>query len=159
MKKLHKHNLIIIWCSIVALALLSIVGYGFSSKGVIGVLTVVIAGIISTIGYFSPLNDTYKALVLIFPPAIATLIFASIMGGNSVAYITNYVLLAMTTSYFIQNIIIYFSIPFSAISILCLIINPKVIDGSDYTIAGAGTKVLLFIVTSYLLYVAIKRVY
>lgn len=157
MKKLHKHNLTIIWCSIVALALLSIVGYGFSSKGVIGVLTVVIAGIISTIGYFSPLNDTYKALVLIFPPAIATLIFASIMGGNSVAYITNYVLLAMTTSYFIQNIIIYFSIPFSAISILCLIINPKVIDGSDYTIAGAGTKVLLFIVTSVLLYLAIKR--
>ena len=157
MKKLHKNNLIIIWCSIVALCILSLVGFGFSTKGISGMLTVLIAGVISTIGYAAPLNETQKALMLIFPPAIATLIFASIVGGNSIAYITNYVLLAMTTSYFIQNIIIYFSIPFSVISLLCLLFDPKVIDGSDYTIAGATTKVVLFVVTSILLYFAISR--
>ena len=157
MKKLHRNNLIIIWCSVIALAILSFICFGFSTSGIMVVLTVIIAGIISTIGYFSPLSDTKKALLLIFPAAIATLIFASIVGGNSIAYITNYVLLAMTTSYFIQNVIIYFAIPFSAISILCLIFDPKVIDGGDYTIAGAATKVVLFIVTSILLYLAIKR--
>ena len=157
MKKLHKHNLIIIWCSVLALALLALIGFGFSTRGIMGLVTVLCAGILSTTGYFLNLRDDYKALFLIFPPALATLIFAEITGGNSIAYITNYVLLAMTTSYFIQNVIIYFSIPFSILSVLCLIINPKVIDGSDYTIAGAATKVVLFVVTSVLLYLAIKR--
>lgn len=157
MKKLHKHNLIIIWCSVVALAALVVVGFGFSGIALSGILSVLLSGVLATISFFSRLDDNKKALCMIFPPAIATLIFSGITGGNSIAYIADYVLLAMTTSYFSQSIIIYFSVPFSVISVLCLFINPRIIDGSDYTIAGAATKILLFIVTSVLLYLATKR--
>ena len=30
MEKLHKQNLIIVWCSIIALSLVSLMGYGFT---------------------------------------------------------------------------------------------------------------------------------
>lgn len=157
MKKLHRNNLIIIWCSVIALACLVTVAFGLSALSAKGIISVMIAGILATIAYFSNLDTDKKALCMIFPAAIATLVFSGITGGNSVAYIADYVLLAMTTSYFSQNIIIYFSIPFSLISVLCLFINPRIIDGSDYTFAGAATKIVLFIVTSVLLYLATKR--
>lgn len=157
MKQLHKKHLIIIWCSVIALSLLSLSGLGATLNGLLGISTMVGAGIISTIGYVAPLDDVKKALLLIFPPAIGTLIFAALTGGSSIAYIANYVLLAMTTSYFIKEIIIYFAVPFTIISAVCILIDPKIIDGADYSYAGAGTKVFLFIVTAILLYVATKR--
>ena len=150
MKQLHKKHLIIIWCSVIALSLLSLSGLGATLNGLLGISTMVGAGIISTIGYVAPLDDVKKALLLIFPPAIGTLIFAALTGGS-------YVLLAMTTSYFIKEIIIYFAVPFTIISAVCILIDPKIIDGADYSYAGAGTKVFLFIVTAILLYVATKR--
>lgn len=157
MKQLHKKHLIIIWCSVIALSLLSLSGLGATLNGLLGITTLVGAGIISTIGYVAPLDDVKKALLLVFPPAIGTLIFAALTGGSSIAYIANYVLLAMTTSYFIKEIIIYFAVPFTIISAVCILIDPKIIDGADYSYAGAGTKVFLFIVTAILLYVATKR--
>ena len=157
MKQLHKKHLIIIWCSVIALSLLSLFGLGATLNGLLGITTLVGAGIISTIGYVAPLDDVKKALLLVFPPAIGTLIFAALTGGSSIAYIANYVLLAMTTSYFIKEIIIYFAVPFTIISAVCILIDPKIIDGADYSYAGAGTKVFLFIVTAILLYVATKR--
>lgn len=157
MKQLHKKHLIIIWCSVIALSLLSLSGLGATLNGLLGITTLVGAGIISTIGYVAPLDDVKKALLLVFPPAIGTLIFAALTGGSSIAYIANYVLLAMTTSYFIKEIIIYFAVPFTIISAVCILIDPKIIDGVDYSYAGAGTKVFLFIVTAILLYVATKR--
>lgn len=157
MKQLHKKHLIIIWCSVIALSLLSLFGLGATLNGLLGISTMVGAGVISTIGYIAPLDDVKKALLLIFPPAIGTLIFAALTGGSSIAYIANYVLLAMTTSYFIKEIIIYFAVPFTIISAVCILIDPKIIDGADYSYAGAGTKVFLFIVTAILLYVATKR--
>lgn len=157
MKQLHKKHLIIIWCSVIALSLLSLFGLGATLNGLLGITTLVGAGIISTIGYVAPLDDVKKALLLVFPPAIGTLIFAALTGGSSIAYIANYVLLAMTTSYFIKEIIIYFAVPFTIISAVCILIDPKIIDGVDYSYAGAGTKVFLFIVTAILLYVATKR--
>lgn len=157
MKQLHKKHLIIIWCSVIALSLLSLFGLSATLNGLLGITTLVGAGIISTIGYVAPLDDVKKALLLVFPPAIGTLIFAALTGGSSIAYIANYVLLAMTTSYFIKEIIIYFAVPFTIISAVCILIDPKIIDGVDYSYAGAGTKVFLFIVTAILLYVATKR--
>ena len=63
MKKLHKHNLIITWCSVLALSLVSVLGYGLSMVALKGSLIVIVSGIISTVGYFSPLPDDKKAFI------------------------------------------------------------------------------------------------
>ena len=76
MKKLHRQNLIIIWCSVVALTLVSVFGYGFSFLALKASLILIVSGIISTVGYLSPLPDAKKALVLVFPPAIGTLFYS-----------------------------------------------------------------------------------
>lgn len=91
MKKIHKQNLIITWCSVLALSLVSVLGYGLSMMALKGSLVVIISGIISTVGYFSPLPDDKKALLLVFPPAIGTLFYSLISGGNSIPYLANFV--------------------------------------------------------------------
>ena len=157
MKKLHKQNLIITWCSILALSMVSVLGFGLSVMALKGSIVVIVCGIISTIGYFLPLPDDKKILMLVFPPAIGTLVYSWITGGNSIAYLANYVLLAMTTSYFIESVIIWFAVPFTAISIVFMIFSPETIAGNEYSWAGVVSRVFLFAVTGVLLYLATKR--
>ena len=100
MEKLHKQNLIIVWCSIIALSLVSLMGYGFTVLAIRGIAILVVAGIISTIGCYLSIDDVKKVLIIVFPPAIGTLLYSWVYGGNSIPYLANFVLLAMTTSYF-----------------------------------------------------------
>ena len=51
MKKLHKQNLIITWCSILALSMVSVLGFGLSVMALKGSIVVIVCGIISTICY------------------------------------------------------------------------------------------------------------
>ena len=96
-------------------------------------------------------------LILVFPPAIGTLLYSWVYGGNSIPYLANFVLLAMTTSYFMESVIIYFAVPFTVISVVFMIFSPETIAGSEYSMAGVVTRVFLFIVTAILLYFATKR--
>ena len=157
MEKLHKRNLIIVWCSVVALSLVSLMGYGFTVLAIRGIAILVVAGIISTIGCYLSIDDAKKVLILVFPPAIGTLLYSWVYGGNSIPYLANFVLLAMTTSYFMESVIIYFAVPFTVISVVFMIFSPETIAGSDYSMAGVVTRVFLFIVTAILLYFATKR--
>ena len=157
MEKLHKRNLIIVWCSVVALSLVSLMGYGFTVLAIRGIAILVVAGIISTIGCYLPIDDAKKVLILVFPPAIGTLLYSWVYGGNSIPYLANFVLLAMTTSYFMESVIIYFAVPFAVISVVFMAFSPETIAGIDYTMAGVVTRIFLFIVTAILLYFATKR--
>ena len=157
MEKLHKRNLIIVWCSVVALSLVSLMGYGFTVLAIRGIAILVVAGIISTIGCYLSIDDAKKVLILVFPPAIGTLLYSWVYGGNSIPYLANFVLLAMTTSYFMESVIIYFAVPFTVISVVFMIFSPETIAGSEYSMAGVVTRVFLFIVTAILLYFATKR--
>ena len=133
MEKLHKRNLIIVWCSVVALSLVSLMGYGFTVLAIRGIAILVVAGIISTIGCYLPIDDAKKVLILVFPPAIGTLLYSWVYGGNSIPYLANFVLLAMTTSYFMESVIIYFAVPFAVISVVFMAFSPETIAGIDYT--------------------------
>lgn len=156
-KKIHKINFVLIWISIAALSLTSLLGYGLSDKGIISICCLVTAGIISSIGYFiKNISDDVKALVLIFPPAIATLIFSGVVGGNTIPFMADFVLLAMATLYFKEKIIIWFSVPFSSVSAITIIVNPVIIDGNTNRV-GALSKLILFVVTAVLLRFAVKR--
>ena len=66
MEKLHKRNLIIVWCSVVALSLVSLMGYGFTVLAIRGIAILVVAGIISTIGCYLSIDDVKKVLILVF---------------------------------------------------------------------------------------------
>lgn len=157
MKKLHQQNLIIIWCSVVALSLVSVFGYGMTAMALKGSMIVIVSGIISTIGYFLPISDSRKALILALPPAIGTLFYSWVSEGNSIPYIANFVLLAMTATYFIEKVIISFAVPFTIISVIFGIVSPQTIAGIEYTVAGVVSRILLFGITALILYFATKR--
>lgn len=158
MKKLHQSNLIIIWCCVLALAAFAVVGFGFSTTVLIEIVCVLMGGIISTVGFLiKKISDDAKALIMTIAPAIATIAFSASVGGNSIAFIANFVLLAMAASYFSRKVIKLFAIPVALTSIICLIINPAIIEGYGGGIAGGATKILLFIVTAVFLYKTTKR--
>lgn len=157
MKKIHRQNLIVIWFSVFALCMVTILGYGISGRGLQGIAILAASGIISTIGYFLNMPDDKKALFLVFPPAIGTLLYSFSMGGNSIPYLANFVLLAMTTLYFIESVIIRFAVPFTVVSILFMFINPQTIAGVNTTLAGVISRILLFAITAVILYMATKR--
>ena len=132
-------------------------GYGFTVLTIRGIAILVVAGIISTIGCYLSIDDVKKVLIIVFPPAIGTLLYSWVYGGNSIPYLANFVLLAMTTSYFMESVIIYFAVPFAVISVVFMAFSPETIAGIEYTMAGVVTRIFLFIITAILLYFATKR--
>lgn len=51
-------------------------------------------------------NDLAKALCITLIPSVATIVYAAMCGGNSVAFLANYVILAMTMVYLIKIYIV-----------------------------------------------------
>ena len=156
-KILHRKNFIIIWISVALLSLISVFGYGVTFVALKGCIVVVAAGLISTIAYFAPISDNRKALFIILPPAIATLFYSWLFGGNSICYVADFVLLAMTATYFVEKVIIAFAVPFTVVSVIFAIFSPETIAGMEGTMVGVISRIFFFVVTSIILYYATKR--
>jgi len=157
MKNIHKLNLIIIWVAVVALVGLAFSNYGVTRSTIIETVVMCVCGTVSTIGYFLRIDDEKKAILLVMPPALGTLVFSGLAGGNSIAFIANYVLLAMAAAYFLKKVILYFAVPFILASLVTLFINPKIIDGATGSIGGGSTKLALFVITAFMIYSCVKR--
>ena len=157
MKRIHSTNLIIIWIAVLVLSGLAITGFGIKSSTIIEIIVMIVCGIISTVVYITGLDDANKAILMIISPAIGTLVFSALSGGNSIAFLANYVLLAMAAAYFIKKVVLYFAVPFITISVIIFFISPKVIDGSSGSFGGGLTKIALFIITAVMIYKCVKR--
>ena len=157
MKKIHRTNFIIIWVAVVALIILAVSNYGFTKSVIIETIVMISCGIISTVGYLIDMDDIKKGLCLVIPPAIGTLVFSWLSGGNQVAFIANFVLLAMAAGYFIKKIIVYFAVPFVAFSMITLFVDPRVIDGASGAFGGAITKIALYVITAVMIYKCVDR--
>ncbi len=155
--KIHKTNLIIIWGAILALIALAVINFGASRNTIIEIITMLTCGVISTVAYFIPMPDMRKAMFLAMPPAIGTLAFSMLSGGNGVAFFADFVLLAMVSAYFMKKLVLYFSGSFLAISLVSLIIDAKIIDGKTGNFGGGITKIALYFITSILIYTCVKR--
>lgn len=157
MEKIHKQNHIIIMVGVVLLGLMSLLGYGVTLNGLIGMGILLVSGIISTISRFAIKDDLIKALCITIFPSLATLIYAGVQGGNSVAFLTNFALIAMMAVYFDRRYVMYYTIPVGVISLICAFVCPQIIDGPDYSMAGALTKVILFFLIAAVLVNATTR--
>lgn len=158
MEKIHKINLTIIWVSVAALCCTSLSGYGFTRDGIISVVSLLTCSAISTVSYCCKKLDFVKrVLLIIFPPAIGTIIFSAAVGGSSIAFMANFILLAMVGFYFKQKLILYVAIPFSAICLVTVFINPAIVDGNPGGPIGAIAKLIIYIVAAVMLYFSTKR--
>lgn len=148
MDKRHKQNNIIVLIGVVALSLLAGIAFKFSTKSLIGIAILVTCGIISTVSRFLVKNDMIKAILIVMAPSIGTFVYSAVLGGNSVAFLTNYVLLTLMTLYFRKEYIIYYAVPVGAVAFICAIFFPWIIDGSDYDNVAAITKAVFFVLMS-----------
>lgn len=159
MYQIHKKNLMIIWAGIVLLSVTNLIHTGLTPQAIYAESCLLAAGILSTIVFFTVKGDLPKALVITLSPAIAQFAFSFLEGGNSVAYLATYVCVAMMALYFNPTYIKYFMIVMSVLSLIIVLINPAIVDGSDDTLGGALTKVFLFIVVGVTLADATNRGY
>jgi len=157
MKKLHKTNLIIVFFAVILLSIITLLSASTIERGIKGTIVMVISGIISIICYFLLKNDTAKALGIMVPPSIGTFIYALILGGNSLAFLANYVLLAMMAVYFKPLIISLYSAPIAVLSLYFTFTNFKVIDGINGSSFGALSKSVFYILIAIALIYATKR--
>lgn len=145
MDKRHKQNNIIVLIGVVTLSLLAGIAYGFSSKSIMGIAILVVCGIISTLSRLLIKNDMVKAILIVMAPSIGTIVYSAVLGGNSVAFLSNYVLLTLMTLYFRKEYIIYYAVPVGVVAFVCAIFFPWIIDGSDYDNVAALTKAVFFV--------------
>ena len=157
MEKLHRQNLIIILAGIVMLFLLTVVAFGLSPLAIKNAVVLLTAGTAVILCWRFVKNDLAKALCITLIPSVATIVYAAMCGGNSVAFLANYVILAMTMVYFDKKYTLYYIIPMGSIAVICAIFMPEIIDGKDCTLAGAMTKVVFFIFVAVVLFNATKR--
>ena len=150
--------MIIVWCSVVALSLVSLMGYGFTVLAIRGIAILVVAGIISTIGCYLSIDDVKKVLILVFPPAIGTLLYSWVYGGNSIPYLANFCT-------FSDDNFLFYGVGYHLFrSAVCRYFG-RIYGSSaprpsrELTIRWPGwcTRIFLFIVTAILLYFATKR--
>ncbi len=157
MDRIHRSNLIIIWIAVLALSGLAYTNFGITTSTITEIIVMVCCGIISTVSYKLNIEDEKKGLFLVLPPAIGTLIFSWLSGGNGIAFFANYVLLAMAATYFIKKIIKYFSIIFISAATVALILDPTIVDGRTGSFGGGITKIVLYIITAVLIFKCVKR--
>lgn len=157
MEKLHTHNYLVVLVGTIALSIMTLFSEGVNARGFIGIGIMVASLFAAGIGKFLIKDDFIKALLINLTPSIATFVYAGVLGGNSVAFLANFVFLSMTALYFDKKYIIYYSVPVANIALICAIFFPFVIDGANYDRVDAFTKVLLFDIVAAVLYKAVER--
>ncbi len=158
-KKLHKTNLIIVWIGIAAMIAMCFVATAGDAMfaAINGIVVLLVAGVISLLSYMFIKDDLKKAMGIVLAPALATTAYSYIVGGNSVAFLCNYLFIAMMALYFEENYIKYFLIVMGVDGVVCAIFFPAVIDGSNYSFAGALTKVILLVFEGVMLIFSVRR--
>ena len=153
MDKLHSHNYLIVLVGTIALSVMTFFSEGINIRAFIGIGIMLASLIAAGIGKFLIQNHFIKALLINLTPSIATFV----LGGNSVAFLANFVFLSMMALYFDKKYIIYYSVPVANIALICTIFFPFVIDGANYDRVDAFTKVFLFDLVAIILYKAVDR--
>ena len=157
MDKLHSHNYLIVLVGTIALSVMTFFSEGINIRAFIGIGIMLASLIAAGIGKFLIQNHFIKALLINLTPSIATFVYAFVLGGNSVAFLANFVFLSMMALYFDKKYIIYYSVPVANIALICAIFFPFVIDGANYDRVDAFTKVFLFDLVAVVLYKAVDR--
>ena len=157
MEKIHKQNYTIIMIGVVLLVAMTLFAYGINRNGLIGVGVLLASAVLASICKVVVKDDLKKALCITVIPSLATLIYAGVEGGNSIAFIANYAFVVMMAVYFDRRYVFYYTMPVGVVALICAIFQPQIIDGSDYTIGGALTKVILFFLIAAVLVNATTR--
>ena len=100
MDKLHSHNYLIVLVGTIALSVMTFFSEGINIRAFIGIGIMLASLIAAGIGKFLIQNHFIKALLINLTPSIATFVYAFVLGGNSVAFLANFVFLSMMALYF-----------------------------------------------------------
>ena len=117
MEKLHTQNMRVVLAGIIMLSIMTVVAFGFNVIGLRNVAVLIAAGIAVAVCRKFVKGDLAKALCITLIPSISTIVYSALSGGNSVAFLANYVFLAMTTIYFDRKYVLYYSIPIGSIAV------------------------------------------
>jgi methyl-accepting chemotaxis protein len=158
MNKVLKRNLLIIFCSVAFLIIMTIIKFKFTSNTLIAIVCLILGTILTAGIYFSKLKIEMKSFGMLWCTSLCTMVYSIIIKGSTTAIISNYAILAMAASFFSCKIIKYYAIPTTIAMILLGVGIPSSIEGpANPTMPSAISKALLFGLTSYVIYFATQR--
>ncbi|MCL2719117.1 MAG: methyl-accepting chemotaxis protein [Lachnospiraceae bacterium] len=158
MQKIHRTNITIILIAIVALAVTAYVKFGNTAQSVQAIVSLSVGASIGVISYFLKINDVVKAFGMLAATGTTAIVYSGMMGGSSAAFVSLFLLMGMSNAYFNSKIVLQFSATLSTILLISIFINPAIIEGeNDPTVSGAIIKLLVFVLTAVMLYLASKR--
>ena len=126
-QRLHRNNLIVVWVGTAAMTATTFASTGLNLTGFLAVGTMVLSALVGIFAYYLIKSDSVKGLVIITAPAIATLVYSFVCGGNALAFLADYLFLAMTTQYFDTSYVKRFTIIMGVPSVIALFLSPKII--------------------------------
>ncbi|MCL2253211.1 MAG: methyl-accepting chemotaxis protein [Lachnospiraceae bacterium] len=158
MQKIHRTNIRIIIVAIISLALTAFLKFGNTIQSIQAIVGLSIGGSIALVFYLAKVSDEVKATGILLTSALASLIYSFVVGGSSAAFTALFLLMAMSNTYFNSKIVINYSITVAIVLGISMLINPAIIEGEDNpTVRGAFIKVIVFILSAIILYLAAKR--
>ena len=157
MEKIHKQNYTIILVGVVVLSLTTFLFSGFTMQAFLGIAVMLGGLAIATLGYFFVKDDLRKALCITFFPSIGSILYSAVLGGSGVAFLADFVFLAMMSVYFDRRYIAWYAFPVAVISGISCFIQPLIIDGPNNSFSGAFCKVIFFVLVAMVLYNATMR--
>lgn len=151
-KIVNKRSLIIIWAAILLLAVI-----GLASQYPPAAVASLGAGVVCSLVYFLPIPDFPKIVGILLVPSFLTLIYMGMVGGSAVAFVANYVILAVAASYFNRKIIRAYAVIFLVIALACYLANPLTVTYSDNPAFTGAANIILFAAAASALYYAVRQ--
>ena len=140
MDKLHSHNYLIVLVGTIALSVMTFFSEGINIRAFIGIGIMLASLIAAGIGKFLIQNHFIKALLINLTPSIATFVYAFVLGGNSVAFLANFVFLSMMALYFDKKYIIYYSVPVANILYKAVDRGRELLSQSEETLSTINSN-------------------
>lgn len=149
MNRVHKVNVLVVWCCVIALSATMIGSYGITNGSLIGIGIMTATGIILSITYRLNISDMAKALVITITPSYALLLYSWEIGGSNIAIVAAFVTLGMTVRYFNRRVLHIYGNCVYTVYTLVAIFNYHIIDSEG--MSKAFSKIAILVATTVLI--------
>lgn len=127
--RVNKVNLILLWGICIVLSAEQLILS--NTSGISTAITLIIAGIIGTVLYFSPINATVKGLLICLVPFYVSLYLAHASNGNPKMFLVFLGGVSMITLYFKNKLLAVYAIIMNMSLIIFYAISPTSLMGSN----------------------------
>ena len=149
MNRVHKINVLVIWCCVIALSVTMLGSYGITTGSFLGIAIMTATGAVLSVTRRLNISDMAKALIITITPSYSLLLYSWEIGGSNIAIIAAFITLGMTARYFDRRILHIYGKCVYSVYALVTIFNYQIIDSEG--VSKAFSKIAILVATTVLI--------